>query len=200
MKYGYIRVSTHTQAEHGTSLETQREIVKQAGAERVIEDAGKSGKNLEREGIQILQLALREGDSVIVASLDRLGRSAADMATLIQQWSKEGVNLIAIKEGIDTSTSTGTLIAHIYSAVAQQERERILERTAAGRAKARANGKIPNRPRSYPDSKALRALQMRKDGWKIDDIAARLKTSHAGVYRMMERGRIVINETVEASK
>lgn len=149
MKYGYIRVSTTAQAAHGYSLAEQREAVIAAGVDpvHVIEDAGISGKNLERPGIDTLKLALHPGDTVVVASLDRLGRSLADISTLIQSWSKAGINLVALRDGIDTSTITGRTMAGMMAVIAETERQLILERTAKGRAKAATCGKPMTRPK-----------------------------------------------------
>lgn len=75
--------------------------------------------------------------------------------------------------------------AQIFSAVAEMEHALILERTAAGREAAKRSGKVCNRPKTYTMRKARKALEYREQGWTIDDIAVRLKTSHACVYRMM---------------
>lgn len=77
------------------------------------------------------------------------------------------------------------MVAQIFSAVAEMEHALILERTAAGREAAQKSGKVCNRPKTYTMRKARKALEYREQGWTIDDIAVRLKTSHAGVYRMM---------------
>ncbi len=196
MKYGYIRVSTIKQVKTGYSLEEQREAVLNAGADRIIEDAGKSGKNIERPGFDTLQIALRSGDTVIVNSLDRLGRSTADIAGLIRKWDADGITLIAINDGVDTSTAAGRFMAQILSSVAEMERALILERTAAGRAAAMEAGKQTHRPPKWTDKKALKALEYREEKqWPIQDIAIKFKVSEPTVYRMLNKARSIKNET-----
>jgi len=164
MKYGYIRVSTAAQATKGYSLSEQREAVLKAGADpaHIIEDAGISGKNLERPGMQLLRLAVREGDTVIVYSLDRLGRSMADIAALIQDCTKHGITIKTIRDGIDTSTIAGRTMAGLMAVIAETERQLILERTAKGRAAALAAGKKCNRPKTWNDRDAIKIAKLYK--------------------------------------
>lgn len=162
MKYGYIRVSTAQQAAKGYSLSEQRDAVIDAGADpaHVIEDAGISGKNLTRPGMQLLRLAVREGDTVIVYSLDRLGRSMADIATLIQDWANQGITIKTIRDGIDTSTIAGRTMAGLMAVIAETERQLILERTAKGREAALAAGKTCNRPKTWNDRDAIKIARL----------------------------------------
>lgn len=162
MKYGYIRVSTAAQATKGYSLSEQRDAVIKAGADpaHIIEDAGISGKNLERPGMQLLRLAVREGDTVIVYSLDRLGRSMADIAALIQDWNNQGITIKTIRDGIDTSTIAGRTMAGFMAVIADTERQLILERTAKGRAAALAAGKNCTRPKTWVDRDAIKIAKL----------------------------------------
>lgn len=162
MKYGYIRVSTAAQATKGYSLSEQRDAVIKAGADpaHIIEDAGISGKNLERPGMQLLRLAVREGDTVIAYSLDRLGRSMADIATLIQDWTNHGITIKTIRDGIDTSTIAGRTMAGLMAVIAETERQLILERTAKGRAAALAAGKNCTRPKTWVDRDAIKIAKL----------------------------------------
>lgn len=189
MKYGYIRVSTTAQAAHGYSLEEQREAVIAAGVDpvHVIEDAGVSGKNLERPGIDTLSLALHPGDTVVVASLDRLGRSLADISTLIQSWTKSGINLVALRDGIDTATITGRTMAGMMAVIAETERQLILERTAKGRAAAAASGKPMSRPKKWDDKQAKKAAKMRRAGASAKEIANMFGVNKSTVYNMLKR-------------
>lgn len=189
MKYGYTRVSTASQAQHGYSLAEQREAVIAAGVEpeHVIEDAGVSGKNLERQGIETLQLALHPGDTVVVYSLDRLGRNLADISSLIQSWNNAGINLIAIRDGIDTSTLTGRTMAGFMAVIAETERQLILERTAKGRAAAAASGKVCNRPKSWNDKQAKKAAKLRRAGASVDEIGKMFGVSTRTAYTMLQR-------------
>lgn len=160
MKYGYIRVSTSAETK-GYSLSEQKAAVIDAGADpaHVIEDADISGKNLG-SGMQLLRLAVRDGDTVIVYSLDRLGRSIADIATLMQDWTSHGITIKTIRGGIDTSTIEGRTMAGLMPAIAEAERQLILERTAKGRAAAIAAGKTCNRPKTWTDRDAVKIAKL----------------------------------------
>lgn len=186
MLYGYIRVSTGTQAMRGYSLDEQKQALINAGVEekRIFMDA-KTGTNFNRDGWINLAKAVREGDSIVCYSMDRLGRNFNEIVLNMNVLEQNGVNIRTIRENVDTSTAAGRMVAQIFSAVAEMEHALILERTAAGREAARKSGKVCNRPKTYTMRKARKALEYREQGWTIDDIAVRLKTSHACVYRMM---------------
>lgn len=187
MLYGYIRVSTGTQALRGYSLEEQKRALMNAGVEekRIFEDAGKTGTNFQREGWINLTKAVREGDVIVCYSMDRIGRNFNEIVLNMNALEKNSISIRTIRENVDTSTPAGRMTAQIFSAVAEMEHALILERTAAGREAAQKSGKVCNRPKTYTMRKARKALEYREQGWTIDDIAVRLKTSHAGVYRMM---------------
>lgn len=187
MLYGYIRVSTGTQAMHGYSLEEQKQALINAGVEekRIFMDAGKTGTNFNRDGWINLTKAVREGDTIVCYSMDRMGRNFNEIILNMNVLEKNGINIRTIRENVDTSTPSGKMQAQILSAVAEMEHALILERTAAGREAAKRSGKVCNRPKTYTMRKARKALEYREQGWTIDDIAVRLKTSHAGVYRMI---------------
>ena len=175
MLYGYIRVSTGTQAIHGYSLDEQKQALMNAGVEenRIFEDAGKTGTNFNRDGWINLSKAVR-------------GRNFNEIVLNMNVLEKNGINIRTIRENVNTETAAGRMVAQIFSAVAEMEHALILERTAAGREAAQKSGKVCNRPKTYTMRKARKALEYREQGWTIDDIAVRLKTSHAGVYRMMK--------------
>ena len=134
---GYIRVSTEEQAREGISLENQREKViaycqlNDLNLVEIIEDAGLSAKNLNREGMQELMSKTkhREIDSVIVYKLDRLSRSVRDTITLIEMFEKNKIAFHSIVDHIDTKTATGRFFLNIMASLAQMERELIGERT-----------------------------------------------------------------------
>ena len=187
MLYGYMRVSTGTQAMHGYSLEEQKQALINAGVEekRIFMDAGKTGTNFNRDGWINLTKAVREGDTIVCYSMDRMGRNFNEIVLNMNVLEQNGINIRTIRENVDTSTPAGRMNAQIFSAVAEMEHALILERTAAGREAAKRSVKVCNRPKTYNMRKARKALEYREQGWTIDDIAVRLKTSHAGVYRMM---------------
>lgn len=134
---GYVRVSTERQAGEGVSLEAQAakiramSEVQDAALLRVIEDAGASGKSLQRPGLAELLAAVeaRAVDVVIVAKLDRLTRSVRDLAELLDQFARRGVSLVSVAESLDTGSAAGRLVLNVMASVSQWEREAIGERT-----------------------------------------------------------------------
>jgi DNA invertase Pin-like site-specific DNA recombinase len=154
---GYVRVSTEQQANDGVSLQAQREKVE--GFARlydyelvaVIEDAGASAKTLDRDGLQdaLGRLESGEASALIVAKLDRLTRSVADLATLIEGHFSRFA-LVSVGEQIDTSTAAGRLVLNVLMSVAQWEREAISERTkTALQHKKRAGERVGSIPYGY---------------------------------------------------
>ena len=139
MTIGYARVSTTDQ-----NLDAQTDALKAAGAEKVFTDRV-SGMTENREGFDRLRSQLREGDCVIVHRLDRLARSLRQLIEIAADFEARGVQLVLLTEGIDTTTSGGKLFFHIFGAVAEFERNLIIERTHAGLASARAKGKLGGR-------------------------------------------------------
>ncbi|QYN59877.1 recombinase family protein [Bifidobacterium asteroides] len=158
MLIGYARVSTTRQAEEGTSLETQTDHLRAAGAERVIKDGGRSGATTDRPGLRELQAAVRPGDVVLVTRLDRLGRSTKDLLEVVERWTDQGVGFRCVDQGLDFSGSSGRFLLTLLGAVAELERSMILERTAAGRAAAKASGKsLGGGTRHWTDRDARKA-------------------------------------------
>ncbi|MCT4707217.1 recombinase family protein [Enterobacteriaceae bacterium H16N7] len=139
MLIGYIRVSTNDQ---NTAL--QRQALLSAGCEQIFEDK-MSGKTAERPGLKKLLKALAEGDTLVVWKLDRLGRSMRNLVLLIEELRLRGINFRSLTDSIDTSTPMGRFFFHVMSALAEMERELIVERTRAGLAAARREGRIGGR-------------------------------------------------------
>lgn len=174
MLIGYARVSTTRQAEEGTSLETQTDHLRAAGAERVIEDGGRSGATTDRPGLRELQAAVRPGDVVLVTRLDRLGRSTKDLLTLIEDWANQGVALKCIDQGLDFSGSAGRFLLTLLGAVAELERSMILERTAAGRAAAKASGKsLGGRVQALDRPRRPQSCRPREGSWALHSAGGR---------------------------
>jgi DNA invertase Pin-like site-specific DNA recombinase len=149
---GYVRVSTEEQASGGVSLAAQRDkIVAYAKLYdlelvEVIEDPGVSGKTLDRPGLTRALQLLKQGaaDGLVVAKLDRLTRSVADMATLVARYFGEraGKSLLSVADQVDTRSSAGRLVLNVLVSVAQWERETIAERTAEALRHKRAVGQV----------------------------------------------------------
>jgi site-specific DNA recombinase len=145
---GYVRVSTEKQADFGVSLDAQAEKVRAMavvpGAELVdvIVDAGESAKSLNRPGMARLMAMVNAGavETVIIAKLDRLTRSVADLAELLKRFERRGVSLVSVADSLDTRSAAGRLVLNIMVSVSQWEREAIGERTRDAMRHKRANG------------------------------------------------------------
>jgi DNA invertase Pin-like site-specific DNA recombinase len=150
MNIGYARVSTLEQ-----NLDLQQDALKQAGCKRVYLDK-LSGALAQRPGLEQMKDALREGDTLVVWRLDRLGRSLKDLVERVAYLDERQVGLKSLHESIDTTTPSGTLIFHVFAALAEFERNLTRERTRAGLAAARARGKQGGRPKALrPDKRKL---------------------------------------------
>lgn len=134
MKVGYIRVSTQEQ-----NTIRQEVLMQELGAEQVFIDR-MSGKNMDRPELKRLLTFVRAGDCVIVESISRFARNTRDLLELIDQLQKKEVSFVSKKEAIDTTTPTGKFMLTVFGAVAELEREYILQRQREGIAIAKANG------------------------------------------------------------
>ncbi|CTX31917.1 TPA: recombinase family protein [Escherichia coli] len=139
MLIGYVRVSTNDQ---NTAL--QRNALECAGCELIFEDKI-SGKVSDRPGLKKVLRTLSEGDTLVVWKLDRLGRSMRHLVVLVEEMRERGVNFRSLTDSIDTSTPMGRFFFHVMGALAEMERELIVERTRAGLAAAREDGRIGGR-------------------------------------------------------
>ncbi|MGE0305546.1 MAG: recombinase family protein, partial [Acidimicrobiia bacterium] len=122
---------------------------------------------------------LREGDTVVVTKLDRLGRSTVDLLTTLNAWCDEGVNFVAVEQGIDTSTAAGRMVCSMLAAVAEFERELIRERTTGALAARRARGITGGRPPKVNAGNLARARQLLADGFTQAEAAAAIGVSRA---------------------
>lgn len=142
MLLGYARVSTLEQ-----NLQAQIDQLNAVGCEQLFCDQT-SGLLKERPGLTEMKKALRKGDTLVVWRLDRLGRSLPDLLEWVAFLENKGVALQSLHEAIDTSTSTGKLVFHLFASLAEFERNLIRERTLTGLASARARGRLGGRPPS----------------------------------------------------
>lgn len=173
MIIGYARVSTEDQ-----NLDLQILALQKIGCDHIYEDLGISGASTERPGLLRLLKRLRPGDTLAVWRLDRLGRSLSHLIRILESLNRRGISFHSITEHIDTSSSGGRLVFHMMAALAEFERALISERTRAGLAAAKAEGKrIGRRPRlSGPQiTQARRLLDV--ENWRPSDVAA-----HLGVH------------------
>ena len=174
---GYARVSTEDQ-----SLDLQRDALMERGCERVFEEKA-SGKDAERPQLRAMFEYLREGDTVVVWKLDRLGRSMRDLLELTEQMQERGVGFVSIKDGIDMTTATGRLYFHLMACLSEFERDLISERTKAGLAAARARGRQGGRKPA--DAKKLEQAYILYDSntLSVADICKMTGISESTFYR-----------------
>jgi DNA invertase Pin-like site-specific DNA recombinase len=181
MLVGYARVSTLDQ-----NLDLQRDALVAAGCslDRIYTDQA-SGKNTERLGLREAMAFLRPRDTLVVWKLDRLGRSLTDLIELVQGLQARDIGFRSLQEQIDTTTSGGKLVFHIFAALAEFERDIIRERTHAGLAAARARGKRGGRPTKMTERKCAAALDLLADpqGKSVREVCDTLGISRATFYR-----------------
>lgn len=143
-RIGYARVSSRDQ-----NLDSQMDMLTKAGCEKIFADKA-SGSKESRPGWDRLLEFLRTGDTIVVAELSRMTRSLMHMLSLVNELERKGVQIVSLREHIDTSTATGRAFLSIMGAISQMERELKAERAASGRAAARSRGKTGGRPRTDP--------------------------------------------------
>ena len=182
MKIGYARVSTEDQ-----HLDLQLTALKAQGCEKIYQEKI-SGTKTQRPELTNMLAQLRAGDEVVVWKLDRLGRSLAHLIQLVSDFSEKGVSFSSIQEKIDTSSPSGKLIFHIFCSLAEFERELIRERTMAGLAEAREQGRAGGRPKGLSkeaEKTARMAESLFRDKHPIEDIARQLSLSKVTVYKYL---------------
>ncbi len=158
MLIGYARISTTDQ-----NLDLQNDALEKAACERIFSDTA-SGAKAERPGLSEALKECRQGDTLVVWKLDRLGRSLPHLVETVRDLIARGVGFKCLQENIDTTTSGGKLIFHIFASLAEFERDLIRERTMAGLSSARARGKTGGRPRGVMDkNKQKAALALKND-------------------------------------
>ncbi len=184
MLIGYARVSTHDQ-----TLHLQKDALEKAGCEQIFTDTV-SGTKAERKGLTEALNHLRAGDTLVVWRLDRLGRSLTHLITTITALQEKQIGFKSITENIDTTTSGGKLIFHIFGALAEFERDIIKERTQAGLNAARARGRTGGRPKKLTTTQKIAMAQAlyNDKANSIDDICHTLKISRPTLYRYIKAG------------
>ena len=177
MLIGYARVSTQDQ-----NLELQLEALAKAGCKKVFEDKI-SGTRAERPGLNKALEMLREGDTLVVWKLDRLGRSVKNLVDLVGELHKQSVQFKSLTDAIDTGTASGRFFFHVMASLAEMERELIVERTRAGLDAARKLGRKGGRKPKMTDSKIESAKKLLSSGVPPRDVAKNLGVSIPTLYR-----------------
>ena len=172
MKVGYVRVSTTEQ-----NTARQEVIMRELGVERVFIEKISGKTQRGREELEKMLQFVREGDVVVVESISRIARNTKDLLDIVERLEEKGVDFISKKEAIDTKTPSGKFMLTVFGAIAQLEREYILDRQREGIEIARQNGK-------YKGRKAIAV-----DGEKFADVYGRWKSGKVnGVSAMRELG------------
>ncbi len=176
---GYARVSTADQ-----NLSLQLDALGAAGCEAMFEDRA-SGARADRPGLARALAYVRRGDALVVWKLDRLGRSMAHLIDTVRALEARGVGFRSLTEGVDTTTPGGTLVFHLFGALAQFERDLIRERTRAGLAAAEARGRRGGRKPVVTPDKLDRARRLVASGLTVREAAARLKVGKTALYEAL---------------
>ena len=181
-RIGYARVSTDDQ-----DLSLQRDALIDCG--RVFEDKG-TGANTDRSGLRAALDYARSGDVIVVWRLDRLSRSLKDLIELVGDLEKRSIGLQSLHENIDTTSSVGKLVFHIFGALAEFERNLIRERTQAGLKSARARGRLGGRPKALDRSKRELAVKLYKErNHTVSEICGLMGVSRPTLYKYVKDAR-----------
>lgn len=181
MKVGYVRISTREQ-----NTARQDELMKQLGVERVFTDKV-SGKNTERPELHKMMEFVREGDSLTVESISRFARNTRDLLDLTAALEEKRVQFVSQKENIDTSTPTGKFMLALFGALAQLERENILERQAEGIAIAKAEGRMRGRPKKAVETFESVYLEVKAGKKSVSRGAKELGLARSTWYRKAKK-------------
>lgn len=171
-RVGYARVSSI-----GQNLDSQIDALSSLGCSKIFSDQ-QSGVSQKREGFSRLMEYLREGDSLVVTELSRLSRSLKQLLTVVERLEEKGVEIISLRENIDTQTATGRCFLSMMGAIAQMERELKSERATAGREAAKARGRTGGRPRTQ-----LQKLEQAKILYENSDKTAKEVCQSIGIGR-----------------
>lgn len=187
MLVGYARVSTEDQ-----NPDLQLKALKATGCKKVFVEKA-SGALRERPELSAALEYARKGDMLVVWKLDRLARSLKQLIETIESLETRKIGFRSLTEAIDTTTSGGRLVFHIFAALAEFERSIIRERTLAGLAAAKARGARPGRKPSLDadDLAAAKAL-LRKGHLKVTEVARRLSVAPSTLYRHLPAARAVV--------
>ena len=180
MTRGYARVSTSDQ-----NLDRQQDALQKYGIDKFYCEK-LSGTKKSRPELDRLLKDLVEGDTVVIESLSRLGRSVKNLSELMEMFNEKGIRLISLKESVDTTSATGRLLFTIISSLAAFERETLIERTNEGLASARARGRLGGRPKT--DEKAIKkAVALYRTGqYSVTDVTELTGVSKSTLYRALK--------------
>ncbi len=178
-RIGYARVSTDDQ-----NLDLQRDALTRTGCLTIYEEMA-SGKSAGRPELEQCCKALRDGDTLVVWRLDRLGRSLPDLVRIVGELERRGIGFESLGERIETGSAAGKLVFHVFAALAEFERSLIRERTHAGLAAARARGRAGGRKPKL-DAQQIREIKrlVTDPSISVSQIAERYKVSRTTIYKV----------------
>ena len=185
MLIGYARVSTDDQ-----NLDLQKQALVEAGCEHIFEDY-QSGAKSSRPGLSAALAYARTGDTLVIWRLDRLSRSLQDLIEMVNHLDSQMIGLKSLHESLDTSSSSGKLIFHIFGALAEFERNLIRERTQAGLLAARKRGRTGGRPKALDaDKRALAVKLYDEKNHTVAQICQMMGISKPTLYKYIEDERM----------
>lgn len=181
MIYGYARVSTADQ-----NLDRQKDALRKFGVDKLFCEK-MSGTKKNRPELDKMLSEIRDGDTIVIESLSRLGRSVKNLSELMETLNDRNIRLVSLKETIDTQSSTGKLLFTILSSLAQFERDVLLERTREGLNAARVRGRVGGRPKADQSAlkKAIALYHTRQ--YSIKEITELTGISKSTLYRAINR-------------
>lgn len=174
---GYARVSTGEQ-----TLDAQKDALRAAGCVQIFSDVA-SGAKTDRTGLEAALAALQPGDTLVVARLDRLGRSMPHLVATVHELAARGVGFKSLAESIDTTSAAGRLVLHLFASLADFERELIRERTREALAAKKRRGEPVGRRRALSPSRVAAAREMLGGGHGAAHVARILKVGRSTLYR-----------------
>ncbi|APU00784.1 DNA-invertase [Aeromonas phage Asp37] len=181
MIFGYARVSTNDQ-DH----QLQLDALNKHGVDEVLTDT-MTGSKRDRPGLNRLLDKAREGDTIVIWRFDRLARSTIDLLNLVEELTKKGIHLVSLHEGISTTGATGKLMLTMFGALAEFERNLLIERTMAGIESAKAQGRVGGRPKSLTTEQIAMAKDLVAAGYGKAEVASQMGVSRATLYRNLEK-------------
>ena len=190
MKYGYARVSTKDQ-----NLDMQIDALKQYGCQKIFSEHAKGAKTDRPEWLELLK-QIKNGDSLIIWKLDRMGRSLSHLISIVNELIEKNISIISLNDPIDTSSIQGKFMFNIFASLAEFEKDLIRERTMAGLRSARIRGKMGGRPKGLSKEAQRRAcmaeaLYAQKE-FSINEIIQQLNISKTTLYKYLRTRDVVI--------
>lgn len=182
MRIGYARVSTDDQV-----LDLQLDALRSQGVETIYQEQA-SGKNRARPELENCLKAVREGDTLVVWRLDRLGRNLADLVQIVGSLEERGVGFESLTEQINTNSPTGKLVFHLFASLSEFERNLIRERTMAGLKAARARGRPGGRPKKLTAKEVAMATSLMADRTNdVTEVAKQFGVHRSTLYRLQTK-------------